>query len=77
MKKNLILKTKTDLPATMALSLVLWLCSLVLVGLIIVPLLGWQVAWMVAIGLLVVFVALCWGVCAYRLVGHKGHEPRQ
>ena len=77
MKKNLILKTKTDLPATMALSLVLWLCSLVLVGLIIVPLFDWRVAWIVAIGLLVVFVALCWGVCAYRLVVHKGHEPRQ
>jgi hypothetical protein len=77
MKKDLTLKTKTDLPATMALTLVLWLCSLVLVGLLVVPLLGWSVAWMVALGLLVVFVALCWGVCAYRLVGHKGHKPRR
>ena len=77
MKKNLSLKTKADLPATMALTLVLWLCSLVLVGLVIVPLLGWQIAWIVAIGLLLVFVALCWGVCTYRLVAHTGHEPRQ
>ena len=77
MKKDIVLKTKTDLPATMALTIVLWLCSLVLVGLVIVPLLGWQVAWIVAIGLLVVFVALCWGVCTYRLVGHTEREPRR
>ena len=77
MKKDPTLKTKTDLPATMALTLVLWLCSLVLVGLLVVPLLGWQVAWIVAIGLLIVDVALCWGVCAYRLIVHKGHEPRR
>ena len=76
MKKDVVLKTKTDLPATMALTIVLWLCSLVLVGLIIVPLLGWQVAWVVALGLLIVDLALCWGVCAYRLVAHTGHEPR-
>jgi hypothetical protein len=71
MKKDLILKTKTDLPATMALTLVLWLCSLVLVGLVVAPLFGQRVAWIVAIGLLLVFMTLCWGVCAYRLVGHK------
>ena len=74
MKKDLVLKTKTDLPATMALTIVLWLCSLVLVALVVVPLLGWQVAWIVAIGLLIVDLALCWGVCAYRLVGHNQHQ---
>ena len=75
MKQDRFLKTKTDLPATMALTIVLWLCSLVLVGLIIAPLFGSQVAWIVAIVLLVTFLALCWGVCAYRLVGHTEHEP--
>ena len=74
MKKDVVLKAKTDLPATMALTVVLWLCSLVLVGLIIAPLLGWQVAWMVAIGLLIVDLMLCWGVCAYRLVGRNQHQ---
>ena len=70
MKKDLSLKTKTDLPATMALTIVLWLCSLVLVGLLVAPLFGAKVAWIVALGLLLVFLALCWGVCAYRLVRH-------
>ena len=76
MENDSTLKTKVDLPVTMALTLVLWLCSLVLVGLLVVPQFGWQVGWIVAIGLLVVFVMLCLGVCAYRLVGHSGNEPR-
>jgi len=77
MKQDLSLKTKTDLPATMALTIVLWLCSLVLVALIIVPLFGPNMAWIVAIGLLIVDLALCWGVCAYRLVAHTEHQrPR-
>ena len=53
MKKDVVLKTKTDLPATMALTVVIWLCSLVLVGLIIVPLFGPNVALIAAIGLLI------------------------
>ena len=77
MKNHPYLKTKTDVPAAMMLTIVLWLCSLVLVGLIIVPLLGWQVAWVVAIGLLIVDLVLCWGVCAYRLVSHRPQEPRE
>ena len=77
MKKDVVLKTKTDLPATMALTVVLWLCSLVLVALIIVPLFGSNVAWIVAIGLLIVDLALCWGVCAYRLVARTGDQPRR
>jgi hypothetical protein len=76
-EERLDLKTKTDLPAMMALTMVLWLCSLVLVGLVVAPLFGPRVAWIVAIGLLLVFLALCWGVCAYRLVDHKVHEPRR
>jgi hypothetical protein len=59
-----------DLPGTMALTLVVWLCSLVLVGLIILPLFGAKVAWMAALVLLVLSLALCWGICAY----HTGKE---
>jgi hypothetical protein len=77
MKQDLSLKTKTDLPATMALTIVLWLCSLILIGLVVAPLFGAKVAWIVAIGLLVAFLVLCWGVCAYRLVVHTGHEPQR
>ena len=73
MKQDLSLKKKTDRPATIALTIVLWLCSLVLVGLLIAPLFGSKMAWIVAIGLLLAFLALCWGACAYRLIRHD--EP--
>lgn len=77
MKENLVLKTRTDMSATMILTLVLWLCSLVLVGLIFVPLVGPKVAWILALGLLIVDLALCWSVCAFRVVGCKEHEARR
>ena len=77
MKEPITLKIRTDMPATMILTLVLWLCSLVFVGLIVVPLLGPKIAWIVAIALLVVDLVLCWSVCAYRLVRHEEHEARR
>lgn len=57
----------TDLPGTMALSLIVWLCSLVLVGLIVLPLFGAPVAWAAALALLVLSLALCWGICTYHV----------
>lgn len=77
MKRPVTLKIRTDMPATMILTLVLWLCSLVLVGLIVVPLFGSRVAWIVAIGLLIIDLVLCWSVCAYRLVTHEEHGARR
>ena len=77
MKKPIMLKIRTDMQAEMILTLVLWLCSLVFVGLIVVPLFGARIAWIVAIGLLIADLALCWGVCAYRLVRHEGHGARR
>jgi hypothetical protein len=56
----------TDLPGTMALTVVVWLCSLVLVGLIVLPLFGAKIAWMAAAALLLASLALCWGICTYH-----------
>lgn len=56
----------TDLVGTMALTLVVWLCSLVLVALIVLPLFGAQIAWVTAGALLVASLALCWGICTYQ-----------
>ncbi len=60
---------RSGLSETMALTLVLWLCSLALVGLVVLPLFGLRVAGIVAVSLLLVFVAVCWGICAVRLPG--------
>lgn len=57
----------TDLPGTMALTLVVWLCSLVLVGLIVLPLFGAEIAFVAAAALLLASLAVCWGICTYHI----------
>ena len=48
---------------TMALALVVWLCSLPLVAIFVAPFFGLKVAAAVALGLLVVALAVCWEIC--------------
>ena len=51
----------------MALALVLWLCSLPLVAILIVPFLGLKVGAIVAVVLFFVAMAFCWGVCGWKI----------
>jgi len=50
----------------MALTIVLWLCSLPLIVLIVLPLLGLQVAVVAALALFFVMLAVCWGICGWK-----------
>jgi len=60
---------------TMILALAVWLCSLLLVGLVVVPLFGFKVAVAAGLGLLVALLVICWGVCGYHVVdNHKGEK---
>ncbi len=57
----------------MALALMLWLCSLLLVAVLVLPFFGGRVASIVSLGLLVFFVLACRTICAVR---HRaGREP--
>ncbi|HBY94835.1 MAG TPA: hypothetical protein DEP84_12900 [Chloroflexi bacterium] len=60
---------RSGLSETMVLTLAVWLCSLVLIGLIVAPLLGLRAAGTAAVGLLVALLVICWGICVYRLPG--------
>lgn len=51
----------------MALALVLWLCTLPLVGLFIVPFFGLKVGAIVAIALFISAMAICWGICSWKV----------
>lgn len=51
----------------MALALVLWLCTLPLVGLFVVPFFGLEVGASVAVVLFIAAVAICWGTCGWKL----------
>jgi uncharacterized phage infection (PIP) family protein YhgE len=66
MKKYLF--PNSNLPEMMLIVLVVWLCSLALIGLLVTPLFGAQVGLTVAAVLLVALLALCWGICLDDLV---------
>ena len=60
----------------MALALVLWLCSLPLVAILVVPFFGLKVAGIVALVLLIVAMAMCWGACGWKLIRGENQEGR-
>lgn len=51
----------------MALALVLWLCTLPLVGLFVVPFFGLKVGAIAAVALFIAAMAICWGICGWKL----------
>ncbi len=53
---------------TMGLTLTMWLCTLPLIAFVIAPLFGRQVAISVAIGLLILMLAVCWLSCIPKVV---------
>jgi hypothetical protein len=61
-----------DHASWMLTSLLLWLCSLPLIGLLVLPWLGSRVALAVAALLLVASVTACYGICTWQVA-----EPRR
>jgi hypothetical protein len=47
----------------MALAFVVWLCSLALVALFVLPFFGFETAAVVALGILLALLAICWALC--------------
>jgi uncharacterized membrane protein (DUF4010 family) len=57
----------------MLLALVLWLCSLPLVALVGIPLFGLKAAGIIASALFFVAMALCWGICGWKVFTGQAH----
>ncbi len=51
----------------MSLAIIIWMCTLPLVGLLILPFFGPQVSLMVAVGLLFAILILCLGICNWKI----------
>lgn len=51
----------------MLLALMLWVCSLLLVMILVAPFFGLRIASIVGLGLLVFFVLACRAICAFRV----------
>ena len=60
---------------SMILALGIWLCSLPLVLLIVVPFLGLTAAGIAALVLLFAVMVLCWGVCSWKVFQDRVHRP--
>lgn len=54
----------------MALAVVIWMCTLPLVGLLILPFFGLKAAAIVAAVLFIAAMAICWGICSWKLHGN-------
>lgn len=50
----------------MGLALLVWLCSLPLVALIVVPFFGLKTAGVAALVLFFIAMAMCWGACGWK-----------
>lgn len=64
-------RLQPDRTSWMLTSLLLWLCTLPIVGLLILPWLGTRVSIVIAAGLLVASVTACYGICSWQVVGQK------
>ena len=51
----------------MALAMVIWLCTLPLVGLFVMPFFGLKAAAIVAVVLFIAAMAVCWGICGWKV----------
>lgn len=51
----------------MALTIVIWLCTLPLVGLLVVPFFGLKIGLVVAVALFIGAMIICWGICGWKL----------
>jgi len=51
----------------MAVALTIWLCTLPLVGLLVVPFFGLKVALAAAVMLFILALLVCWGICGWKI----------
>jgi hypothetical protein len=58
---------------SMLLALALWLCSLPLALFIVAPLLGLQAAGIAALVLFFAALAICWGMCSWKVFQDRDH----
>lgn len=52
----------------MALAFIIWMCTLPLVGLLVVPFFGLKVGLIVAAALFIAAMIICWGICSWKIV---------
>ncbi len=52
----------------MALALTIWISTLPLVGLVVVPFFGLKVGLLAAAALFIAVMIICWGICSWKIL---------
>jgi len=60
----------------MLLAFAVWLCSLPLIAFLVIPLFGLGTAGGVALGVLIILMAICWGACGWKM-RHDNSEMKR
>ncbi len=66
-QRYVMLKRFTSHFDDMTLAVVIWLCTLPLVGLLVVPFFGLKVGLVVAVALFIAAMVVCWGICSWKI----------
>ena len=51
----------------MALAITIWMCTLPLVGLLVIPFFGLKVGLVAAAALFTAVMVICWGICGWKV----------
>jgi hypothetical protein len=51
----------------MALAITIWMCTLPLVGLLVIPFFGLKVGLVAAAALFIAAMVICWGICGWKV----------
>ena len=51
----------------MALAIIIWMCTLPLVGLLVFPFFGLKVGLIAAAALFIAAMVICWGICGWKV----------
>jgi hypothetical protein len=51
----------------MALAIIIWMCTLPLMGWLVVPFFGLKAGLVVAAALFIAAMVICWGICGWKL----------
>lgn len=51
----------------MVLAIVVWICTLPLVGLFVLPFWGLKISLLIAVGFLIALLIICWGICGWKI----------
>jgi len=51
----------------MVLAIIVWMCTLPLVGLLVFPFFGLKISLLVLAGSLIIILVICWGICSWKI----------